>query len=83
MADQLDAVHLRHVEIGDDDVGLQALLQTVQRIAAVDGFGERADAEIGQYAHQHAALEIVVLDGQHRQLAELHCGSRKKLSERF
>ena len=71
MPDELDAVHPWHVDVADDDVGRLRTGERVQRVGAVTRLGERADAEPAQQRERRPALEVVIVDDEHRERGEL------------
>ena len=53
LADHFVAVHLRHVDVGDDDVDL-LLAEHIEAVLAVDRL-QNLEAGIGQRQHEHVA----------------------------
>jgi hypothetical protein len=72
-ADELHAVHARHVEVAHDDVrrALQPLQNRHCGIAA-GGLVDRSRRQCTQYAHERIALESVILDDQKSKVALFH-----------
>ena len=62
MADQFEAVHSRHDQIRDDDVGVESQ-QALQRFLAV-GSDLRLKITIGEHRRQGRALPFIVIDDQ-------------------
>jgi hypothetical protein len=72
-ADELDAVHARHVEVDEDDVGLFGQrAQHLEGLEAVGGLVQRREPEIREQAQSQLALEAVVLDQQHAHSDQAH-----------
>ena len=65
VAQELDAVHARHVEVADDDVRARVGAEQRERAVAVGGLQQPADAEVGEHLQRRPALELVVLDDHH------------------
>jgi hypothetical protein len=73
MTDELDPVHAGHVEVGDHHVGeIGGRLQQHQGRFAVRRLAAAHDADLGQQAQGHAALEAVVFHHHDAQLGEPH-----------
>ena len=68
--DELHAVDAGHVEVADDDIGRRPAREQVEGGAPVGGFEHVADAELAQEHHGDAALEVVVLDHEDREVVE-------------
>ena len=65
IADELHAVHMRHVKITNDKINCRrALAQRVQSFAAVFSFNNGIDAQILQQASQGASLERMIVGNQ-------------------
>jgi len=77
VADELDAIHVRQIKVHQHHVHRAFLLAEREQCAAtVRGIQHVAYANLLQQPHRHLALEVVVLDHQHRNLRELgsHAG---------
>jgi len=68
VAHEVDAVHLRHVPVGDHEIDL-AGAQAVEALASVPRFEERLVAELGQGVDDDAAHRGRIIDNE-----EAHSG---------
>ena len=68
----------RHVDVAQDHVGRWRRVEQRQRGDAVVGLGHGADPEVAQQHHRGAALEVVVLDDEHRQRRQARRGHRDR-----
>src|SRR5690606_2395611 len=76
VADELDPVHARHVQVHQEDIGrLRQLPQYLQRRCAVGGLEAGPDPRFRQQAQRHPALEPVVLHDHHPQVRQAHPAS--------
>jgi len=75
VAEQFQAIHLRHVQIADQDIDRLRLgvMNDAQRLLPVAGFADRGDGQRAQHVDDDAALKIVVLDHQ-----QMETGQRRR-----
>ena len=71
-ADELHAVHLGHLQIGDDDVdGLAGAIQDGERLVPGGRLEDAGRAHAGERPRQQIALVVVVVDDQEAQAPEI------------
>ena len=80
VAQELDAVHARHVEVDDDDVGFRLPGQQRERALTILGLQQAAGTEVGEDLQHRATLELVILDDHHGAVGERHRGSSLAMS---
>jgi hypothetical protein len=73
MTDEFHAVHLRHLEIADDDLHRQMrIVEQLQRLPAICRGIHRPRTEGFQQGNHRVALKVMILYDEKAQLVDLH-----------